>query len=232
MIARTSMMIVLAVAVFLTVFPVAVSPAEAQVLFSTKFNGTENPLSEGGVWLNLQGPTKVQKLSGIALGTQDGTNGYDDSYAYLRREQTAAGTGAWPANLRLTAIISRPVSVTEGPHEVELHHRVTESNYAGSARLYEVSLGFGGDITIVRWDGAIGFFVQLAQNLNGPVPQDGDEFSSTMVGCDITASLNGTVLLTASDCSYTYGSPGIGFFRREGGQTTDLGLKSFSVSRP
>jgi hypothetical protein len=55
----------------------------AQV-FTTSFDGNENPLSEGGVWLHEGLDWKqVQKVNGIACGTQTGTGGYDDSYATL-----------------------------------------------------------------------------------------------------------------------------------------------------
>ncbi len=56
--------------------------------FSTRFEGTESPLSDGGVWSNNGLDwTKIRKRDGIAFGTQTGTNTgiyrYDDSYAHL-----------------------------------------------------------------------------------------------------------------------------------------------------
>jgi hypothetical protein len=56
--------------------------------YTTKFDGEENPLSEGGRWTN-EGLdwAKIRKSGGIAYGTETGTNTgsrmYDDSIAQL-----------------------------------------------------------------------------------------------------------------------------------------------------
>ena len=56
--------------------------------YTTRFEGTENPLSERGKWTNHGIDwTQIAKKSGIACGTQTGTNTgkykFDDSYAHL-----------------------------------------------------------------------------------------------------------------------------------------------------
>jgi hypothetical protein len=56
--------------------------------YSTAFDGTEDPLSEAGKWVNNgRDWTTLRKEGGIAFGTQTGTNTgdrkFDDSFAHL-----------------------------------------------------------------------------------------------------------------------------------------------------
>ena len=74
---------------------ILVSQTVASQTFTTEFDGTENPLSESGVWSHTGLDwTKVQKANGIAFGTQTGNGGYDDSYAlsfWLRSQSGGIG---------------------------------------------------------------------------------------------------------------------------------------------
>src|SRR6266481_697248 len=66
----------------------ALSPAGYSQTYTTRFEGAEYPLSEGGRWTNggLDW-AKIGKRGGIAYGTQTGTNTgiykFNDSYAHL-----------------------------------------------------------------------------------------------------------------------------------------------------
>ncbi len=52
--------------------------------YSTAFNLTENPLSEGGRWRRANNPwTNVQTIGGVAFGANSVGHTYDDSYALL-----------------------------------------------------------------------------------------------------------------------------------------------------
>jgi len=73
--------------------------------------------------------------------------------------------------------------------------------------------------SIVRWDGSLGKFTYLTQK-EGPKYRlsDGDLIKATIVGTLISAYRNDTLILQASDGTYSTGSPGIGFWlkRRSG----------------
>jgi hypothetical protein len=192
--------------------------------YSTDFDGTENPLSEGGVWLNNGLDwTRVQKFNGNAYGTQSGSGGYDDSYAHLAL--TAAG---WPSNVTLSGVVYMPQPILVGTHEVELLLRWSDSPHV--ARGYEVGISYGGDVGIVRWNGALGDFTPIGSTGRYSGLRDGDVFSATVVGSVISGYVNGVKIAQAVDSTYPGGSPGIGFFRRILGANSDFGFKSFTAS--
>ena len=64
--------------------PAPTADAPAASTYSTTFDATEAPISEGGAWTHVGLDwTLVDTGGGIAFGTQTGTGGYDDSYAHL-----------------------------------------------------------------------------------------------------------------------------------------------------
>jgi len=82
------------------------APSGTHGLYATDFSRTENPISEGGQWLNGQTDgldwTDVRTTPGFAFGTEAGGNRpdlqkYDDSTAILkgtwRPNQTVPGYG-------------------------------------------------------------------------------------------------------------------------------------------
>jgi len=80
------------------------------IAYSTDFDGTESPISEGGAWSHVGLDwTLVDTAGGIAYGTQTGTNGYDDSYAHL---------SGFPPDHSASAVIYRSPSLdgTCGTH--------------------------------------------------------------------------------------------------------------------
>ena len=72
------------------------APVYAQHNYSTSFTGTENPISEGGKWLN--GATNgldwcdVQKTPGLAFGVGSCSTNFSDPTAVLTN--SAGGSGA------------------------------------------------------------------------------------------------------------------------------------------
>jgi hypothetical protein len=192
--------------------------------YSTSFNGTENPLSEGGVWQNNGLDwTNVQKVSGAAYGTQSGLGGNDDSYAHLAL--TAAG---WPADIALSGVVYMPQPILVGTHEIELLVRWSDSPH--DARGYEVLLSYGGEVQIIRWNGPLGNFTPIGTTGIYSGIRDGDVFSATVVGPVISGYVNGVQIAQAVDSTYTGGSPGIGFFRRVLGANSDFGFRSFTAA--
>ncbi len=187
--------------------------------FTTSFVGTENPLSEGGAWSHRGWSwTKVQKRDGLAYGTQTGFGGYDDSYAYL--------SGFAPDHGGEATVYVSP-TLTGSPHEAEILLRRADSPL--SARGYECTFTFEGDIQIVRWNGPFGDFTPIGgDNLNRRLVT-GDVLRATIVGATLTCFVNRMPLARATDATWKDGQPGIGFFRREAGANSDLAFSRYSA---
>lgn len=190
--------------------------------YSTNFPLTENPISEGGNWQNNGLDwTNVQTTPGLAFGTQDVVNTYNDSYAHL---------GGFPANVQVTAVMHS--SVPSGSiQESEILLRFSDSAHA--ARGYEINLNSAGAAQIVRWNGAIGDFTPLSTTGPGGLGRDvvtGDVFMATSVGSTLSLYVNGALLAQAVDSTFATGNPGIGFFSRLGASNNSrFGFTSFSA---
>lgn len=197
--------------------------------YTTSFSGTEDPLSETGIWtcgatvgLDWHDP---KKTPGIAFGKQ-GTGTpppYDDSLAHL---------SGFAANHYATGVVHN-ASAT-GQLEVELLLRFAIT--AHSATGYEIDITTG-LVALVRWNGALNDFTAL-------VPSSGDgHFSAAngavwyaeIVGTIITVKCNGFTQLTydtASDTpKYSSGNPGLGFYRAGTTSSPDtFGWSSYTAS--
>ena len=84
------------------------------------FRPHENPISEGGRWLNNGGPlwTRVQTVNGLAFGTNGPQNPFNDSYAYL---------SGFAPNQQAEAVVYVDSGLLGDPHEVELLLRWADS---------------------------------------------------------------------------------------------------------
>lgn len=178
----------------------------------------ENPISEGGVWHNNSGGTwtAVRTLNGVAFGTQDGSGGFDDSYAIL--------SGFGP-NQSATGTIALSGGITSTFQEVEIHLRRLDSS--GIATGYECNLAHDGAYTdIVRWNGALGAFTILSHVTGVTAPSNGDTLTAQVIGNVITVFHNGTQINTFTDSTWATGQPGMSFFLQ--GSTANLPLYGFS----
>ncbi|MFN8549222.1 MAG: hypothetical protein U0527_14925 [Candidatus Eisenbacteria bacterium] len=194
------------------------APALAQS-FSTNFDGSEFPLSEGGAW-HHQGLdwTRVRKQGGIAHGTQTGFDGYDDSYAYL---------SGFPPNQRGAGIIQR-TSGSSGIHEVEILLRWNDGPH--SATGYECLLSYDASYAqIVRWNGPLGDFTYIGWAPVAPFPATGDTFAAEIVGDHIVAYYNDAPIMEAHDSTWTSGNPGVGFYYQSTGSLSDMAFTSFTA---
>jgi hypothetical protein len=196
-----------------------VAKSGLRMKYETVFTGIEDPLSEGGAWSNNGLDwARVVKTPGMAAGTQGGNNGYDDSYATL---------SGFPPNQSAKAVLQiKEGSDQSCTHEVELHLRWSDA--PNLARGYEVLVGLGSYLGIVRWNGPIGDFTELAFLWIPPV-KDGDVFRATVRDNVITAYINGVPLLQATDSTFSAGNPGIGFFRRNCGTNQDFTFRWFKA---
>ena len=196
--------------------------------YSTVFPNTENPISEGGNWINGKATgldwADIRSTSGLAFGTESGSGGYDDSTAVL--------SGSWGPNQTNQSTVH---TVNQNPNifeEVELRLRTSIS--AHSITGYEINFRCTADgsqyAQIVRWNGPLSDFT-LLDSRAGPGLRNGDVIKATIVGNVITAYINGAQVVQVTDSTYSNGSPGMGFYLQNGsGVNSDYGFTSFSAT--
>jgi hypothetical protein len=206
--------------------------ARAQT-YSTKFEGDENPLSEGGKWVhNGLDWAKIRKAGGFAYGTQSGTNTgakvYDDAYAHLTGfppDQEAWGT----------VHIAKPNPKCHQEVEILLRWSSSEHSTTGYECFARCTNDGSSYVQIVRWEGPLGKFTYLADKQGAAYGlKDGDTLKATVVGNVITVYINGVEKARATDDTHKTGSPGIGIFLQcDGGNgvgsNADYGFKSFTA---
>jgi hypothetical protein len=174
--------------------------------YSTNFQGSENPISEGGVWINGgsvgQDWTNISKDGGKAIGHQ-GSIPFSDATASLQ--------GTWAPDQSVEATVFAQDQTQSCGQEVEMRLRTTTMPHSITG--YEVAFSTAsGYLLIVRWNGSLGDFTILVA-VNGPqyVAQNGDVVKATIVGNVISAYKNSVLMGQATDSTYTSGSPGMGF---------------------
>lgn len=222
---------ILASAVVIAGTLAALAPGSAVTArtYATNFTATENPISEGGNWLNGAAVgldwTNMRSTPGKAYGTQPGNsaNPYDDSAAIL--------AGAWGNDQSASATIF--VSVTPGTccTEVELRLRSTMTAHNSSGYEFNCSMTPANPyMEIVRWLGPKGSFSYVTRR--GDVGcRNGDVLGASAVGSTLTLSRNGTVMLTATDTMFLSGAPGMGhFIHNQTGINANFGFTNFSAS--
>ena len=201
-------------------------------LYSTNFNLTENPISEGGKWIDgkvvgldwndprtVPGEAFASTLSGL------GASRYDDSIAHL---STSFATFT-PNQFSQGTVFKAAGYSPSGGHEVELLLRFQTT--AHNARGYEVLWGIQGYIAIVRWNGALGDYTPLYDPGLGSisVPADGDVLRAEITGNTITVYKNGSLVASVSDSTYATGQPGMGFWPVDSSTPQNLGWKSYQA---
>jgi IPT/TIG domain len=198
--------------------PVAPPPTlpPAGNTYTTNFLLTENPISEGGNWVN-GGPDSVglawsdvfvgpngahgEEVSGTATSNSSGLP-YSDATAVLQNLP-------WASNQTVTATVFVSGITQTCGQEVEL--RLNTTIAPNSITGYEIDLSVSdGSTLIVRWNGGVGNFTILAQ-APGLIAKNGDLLQASQNGGTITLSVNGVQKLSVSDTTYTGGAPGIGF---------------------
>ena len=195
--------------------------------YTTNFPLTENPISEGGKWINGKVTglewANVRTTSGLAFGTEPDTINYDDSTAIL--------AGTWGANQTAqgTVYVTNPGSGVFEEVEIRLRTSISANSNTG----YEINCSVVPNnpyMQIVRWNGPLGSWAELDGRSTGCAT--GDVLQATIVGNTITAYKNGVKVLSVTDSTYANGSPGIGFYIQGGSasQQSNYGFKSFTAS--
>lgn len=192
--------------------------------YSTAFAGTENPLSEGGIWTNGGTTgldwTDVRKTPGLAFATQVAHTSppFDDSVACL---------SGFHANQWAQLVISNPGNAAVR-REIEIVLRSTIA--AHSIIQYEIDITIAFGLQIVKWNGPLNNFTPIASNITTNVTtNDGDVWYAQIVGNTITVKCNGVQVYSGTDSSIATGNPGFGFYAETNGGAPS-GNSSFGVS--
>jgi hypothetical protein len=200
----------------------ASSPISKPGFYSTTFPADESSISEGRRWVN-NGLlwTKVQTVGRRAFGTNGLRNTYDDSYAYL--------VGDFGADHQAEATVYRSPNLRGDPHECEILLRWADG--PTNARGYECLFNFAGGVQVTRWNGPFGDFTELpgGDGSYRRALRTGDIVKGTVVGTIITCFINGEQVAQASDSTFETGQPGMGFFKRLPGKSTDLGFCRYTA---
>jgi hypothetical protein len=219
--------------------------------YRTRFQLDEDPISEGGMWVNggRDGIDWVDVISknGVAYGavtrmgnaerrveqgnlespTLEGAvpeGDYDDPTAVL--------AGAWGENQHAKAKVFSRNQTEEYFQEVEirLRSRIMPHHCTGYEVFWRCLKTENAYAEIVRWNGKIGDFTSL-QKLSGPQygVEDGDLVEATIFGNVLKGFINGVELISATDDTYDAGNPGIGFNFGVGDTNVDHGFTYFEV---
>jgi hypothetical protein len=200
----------------------AVQAAGHESRYSTEFQLTESPISEGERWMG--GKTvgldwgDVSTIPGYASGVA-GPKQYADSVALL--------TGDWATNQSVEEVVDR--RNVHGWPEVSMRLRSTLAAHRCDG--YEISYSLRDDKTayliIVRWNGPLADFTYLLQAAGKQFGvKTGDVVKATIVGNEIKTYKNGVLLGKAKDSTYRHGNPGFGFNE---GVNGDYGISRFSA---
>jgi hypothetical protein len=214
------------------------STSQSAGYYFTEFDGTENPLSEGGVWTRggAEGGlwTNPRTAGGLCYGTQTGTFSADDSVAHL---------SGFSANHKVR-IVLRKTGSAFSLQEVEANLRMTITS--GSFKCYEVNVEQSGQyIQCWQWLGGFQegqptpYVVQIdAVTVTGTTVADGSILEAQISGNIVTAWVNGVQQFSANVQSFatangheylTTGQPGIGFYSHDRPNTDDFCAKSFEA---
>ena len=206
----------------------APAPAPAAAAsYSTNFGLTESPLSEGGKWVNGKDVglawNNVQSVPGKAYAAD--FTGYPSRYS----DPIAHLNTSFTANQYAQGTVSRAPGYRNNidQHEIELLLRFQIT--ANNARGYEVLWGQDGNMAIVRWNGPVGSYTPLVDNLQIGAAVDGDVLRAQILGNLIQVYRNGALVATATDSTYSTGQPGIGFWPTLGSTLRSYGWKSFTA---
>jgi hypothetical protein len=204
--------------------------------YTTNFDLTENPISEGGSWINAM---PMRTSGGVAFGTQTGVEShppYNDAAAIVAGswgpDQTAWGT--------VHTVNQQGGNVYE---EVELNIRmtITKDSIWGYDTDFKCSRDGSQYVELGYWKGTprdiIGVEGTLfKQILGGGVPglHDGDIIKLSAIGNVVTVYQNGVQLIQVTDTDPRHpktGAPGIGCYQQgASGVNSDFGLTSFTAT--
>jgi hypothetical protein len=172
---------------------------------------------------------KIQTTGGNAIAAGY-TEIFDDAYAYLAN---------WVGNdYEVTATVYWPTGLNAGETEILL--RVSDTG--STVKAYEILHNTSGGYSIVRWNGALGDYVELLPTVAG-LAGNGVQFKVRIVGNTIniwdrpnsgaswTQRVTNFVDSGTSGGILTTGKPGMAFYvHAASGNRTTVGFSEFSVT--
>jgi hypothetical protein len=216
--------------------------------YKTDFPLDENPVSEGGMWLNgktdaidftdcitsngfIHGaPSRMNVLEkraeqGNLEESEDAPEGdYDDPTAIL--------TGDWGPNQhgKGVAHVEKPTEEWFQEVQIRLRCRLEPHYISGYEIFFRCLTGEKGYAEIVRWNGAVGDWTSLQRHEGSEYGvKDGDVIEATIEGNVIRGFINGEEKITVTDDTWDSGAPGVGFNFGVGDTYDDHGFSSFEV---
>jgi hypothetical protein len=217
--------------------------------YSTSFESDENPISEGGRWLNgrSDGVDWIDVIvnNGVAYGAVS-RNGMSERRAEQGNldadeesapegdydDPTAVLSGVWGRNQHATGIVFSKNPTEEYFQEVQLRLRHTmRANYCTGYEVFWRCLKSESAYSeIVRWNGAIGDWTSIAREIGPDVGvSSGDVVEATIVGDQIKGYINGVEVISIRDDKIAEGNPGIGFNFGVGHTNVDHGFSAYHV---
>jgi len=190
--------------------------------YSTSFPATENPISEGGLWVNGLATgllwNDMKTANGNVIATVTNPSGFADNCAHL--------IGFAPDQY-IEGVVHREAGYNPADvHEIELllHAQFTANNCRG----YELLTDTAGNSAIVRWNGPTNDFTVLSATGSGiGAIAHGDVIRFQVIGSAIKAYKNTVLALEVTDTVFTDGNPGVGSFMRGSGNVlANLGWQS------
>jgi hypothetical protein len=219
--------------------------------YSTDFERDENPISEGGMWLNgrtdgidwidvisengecfgavsrMGVPERRKEQGNLDAAAQEAApeGDYDDPTAVL--------TGEWGRNQhgKGTVFSRNPSEDYFQEVQIRLRHTMKPSSCTGYEVFFRCLKSEAGYAEIVRWDGAVGNWHSLARRVGYEFGvENGDVIEATIIGNVLKGYINGVEMITATDDTYATGAPGVGFNFGVSDTNVDHGFTHFEVA--
>jgi hypothetical protein len=219
--------------------------------YKTNFEVDENPMSEGGMWLNgkkdgIDWADVITKNGGaygsvtrmavaerrVEQGNLDPSSGEGSVPEGDYDDPTAVLTGSWGKNQHAKGKVFSKNPTEEYFQEVEIRLRSTISPHSctGYEVFWRCLKTENGYAEIVRWNGKVGDFTSLKKLIGAQYGvKDGDEVAATIDGKVLKGFINGVEVISATDDVFDSGSPGIGFNFFVGNTNVDHGFTYFEV---
>jgi hypothetical protein len=195
--------------------------------YSTHFQLDENPISEGGKWINggKEGIDWYNVIAkhGVAYGAVS-KGDYTDPTALL--------TGTWGKNQTVKAKVFSRKQTEKYYQEVEIRLRSTlaPKRCTGYEVFWRCLKTPNAYVEIVRWNGKLRDWTSLVKHTGSQYGvKDGDLVQATIVGNAIKGYVNGVEVISATDNTYKTGNPGMGFNYGVGDSNVDFGFSSYEV---
>ena len=206
---------------------IKVNSERPKMSYSTRFQLDEDPVSEGGKWIN---------------GGKDGLDWYDVitkngvAYGAVSKgdytDPTALLVGTWGRNQTVKAKVFSRNQTEKYYQEVEIRLRSTLSPHrcTGYEVFWRCLKTQNAYAEIVRWNGKVRDWTSLKKHTGAQYGvKEGDLVEATIAGNVIKGYVNGVEVVSATDNTYKDGNPGMGFNYGVGASNGDFGFSSYEV---